>query len=440
MEATLQMDTGKKQEPEWLCPRGQVNEVLFAREFLKAKELICLDGAFFSKQGRITDENLLRREIYLFLADHIKLGLSHKVERILNVMRMETYRDQLPVEEDRIHVANGVVELDGDFHHVSEFCRHRLPVRYDPINFTPPSRWLSFLEQLLEPEDILTLQEYMGYCLIPTTRGQRMLIITGQGGEGKSRIGVVMKALLGSNMSVGSIAKLESSPFARADLQHLLVLVDDDMKMEALSQTNNIKAIVTAELPMDLERKGIQSYQGKLHARLMAFGNGSLQAMYDRSFGFFRRQIILSAKPKDPNRVDDPFLSEKLLEEKEGIFLWCLEGLQRLRKNNFRFTLSRGARQNLLDSVTEGNNVISFLRSQGYFTFDPEGTATSRALYSAYKDWCTDNSFHPLSDKSFLNMMKEQGISLGLVHTNHIPIGNGKQARGFRGIRMCSRF
>ena len=28
-------------------------------------------------------------------------------------------------------------------------------------------------------------------------------------------------------------------------------MLDDDMKMEALSQTNNIKAIVTAELPID---------------------------------------------------------------------------------------------------------------------------------------------------------------------------------------------
>ena len=42
-------------------------------------------------------------------------------------------------------------------------------------------------------DDILTLQEYLGYCLIPSTKGQKMLIITGKGGEGKSRIGLVMR-------------------------------------------------------------------------------------------------------------------------------------------------------------------------------------------------------------------------------------------------------
>ncbi|MDR6044198.1 UNVERIFIED_CONTAM: DUF5906 domain-containing protein, partial [Escherichia coli] len=89
--------------------------------------------------------------------------------------------------------------------------------------------------------------------------------LIGRGGEGKSRIGVVLRALLGANMATGSIAKIEASRFARADLEHELVMLDDDMKLEALPQTNHIKAIVTAELPMDLERKGQQSYQGELY-------------------------------------------------------------------------------------------------------------------------------------------------------------------------------
>ena len=57
-----------------------------------------------------------------------------------------------------------------------------------------------------------------------------------------------MRRLLGSNMNTGSIAKVETQKFARADLEHILVMVDDDMKLEALPQTNNIKAIITAEI------------------------------------------------------------------------------------------------------------------------------------------------------------------------------------------------
>ena len=34
-------------------------------------------------------------------------------------------------------------------------------------------------------------------------------------------------------MKDGSIGKVSENPFARADLEHQLLMVDDDMKMEA---------------------------------------------------------------------------------------------------------------------------------------------------------------------------------------------------------------
>ena len=77
-------------------------------------------------------------------------------------------------------------------------------------------------------------QEFIGYCLIPSNKGQRMMVIKGSGGEGKSQIGAVLSALFGSNMKDGSIGKISENRFARADLEHILLCVDDDMRMEAL--------------------------------------------------------------------------------------------------------------------------------------------------------------------------------------------------------------
>ncbi|MGC7323300.1 DNA primase, partial [Mycobacteroides abscessus subsp. massiliense] len=79
----------------------------------------------------------------------------------------------------------------------------------------------------------------------------------------------------------------------------------------------------------------------------MAFGNVPLRALFDHSDGMFRRQIILRVKPKPEGRADDPFLAEKLLAEKDAVFNWCFEGLQRLVKNRFRFTVSERAKKNL---------------------------------------------------------------------------------------------
>ena len=79
---------------------------------------------------------------------------------------------------------------------------------------------------------------------------------------------------------------MEHNKFARADLENKLVMIDDDMKMEALKDTNYIKTIVTLEDEMDLERKQKQSVQGKLFVRFLLFGNGSLSALHDKSYGF----------------------------------------------------------------------------------------------------------------------------------------------------------
>ena len=79
-----------------------------------------------------------------------------------------------------------------------------------------------------------------------------MLLIIGKGGEGKSRIGRILKRIFGHNMNPGSLQKLETDKFARADQEGKLLYLDDDMKTEALPSTNVIKAIVTAEDEMDL--------------------------------------------------------------------------------------------------------------------------------------------------------------------------------------------
>ena len=160
---------------------------------------------------------------------------------------MAAYADPLPLQCDRIHVANGTYFLDGTFTEEKEYCSNRLPVSYQ-AEAPAPEQWLRFLSELLEPEDIPALQEYLGYCLIPSTKGQKMLMLIGKGGEGKSRIGVVMNAIFGFNMNTTSIQKVENNRFARADLEGKLLMVDDDLDMNALTKTNYVKSIVTAEL------------------------------------------------------------------------------------------------------------------------------------------------------------------------------------------------
>ena len=414
-----------------------INEALFCDEFLSSRKIIFADGAFFTPDGRVTDDLPLRGEIYEELKCCAVNNIPRKITNILEVMKLAANIGDFVPEADRIHLANGTLKLDGSFTEGRpNIVRSRLPVAYRP-DAPAPVRWLSFLDGLLYAEDIPTLQEFLGYCLLPTTKGQKMLMLIGKGGEGKSRIGLVMRSLLGDSMNTTSIQKVESNRFSRADLENKLLMVDDDMDMSALPKTNYIKSIVTSECKMDMERKGVQSYQSQLYVRFLCFGNGALTALHDKSDGFFRRQIVLTTKDRPAGRADDPFLVDKLLREKEGIFLWCLEGLHRLIGNNYQFSISGKARENMETVKRSSNNVIEFLQSEGYIRFKADSEASSKAIYEAYTRWCDDNAQKPMSANRVSSELAQNERLYNVEATNNVHVG-GKRVRGFMGIEVVN--
>ena len=381
--------------PVWIDEKGKIIEPEYCRDFLSRHPMRCINDHFYTVEGPLPDESKLKRMIYEEISPWLHDKVAQTVEQVLKTLKLAAYADPLPLQCDRIHVANGTCFLDGTFTEKKEYCSNRLSVSYR-ADAPAPEHWLRFLSELLEPEDIPALQEYLGYCLIPSTT---------------------------------SIQKVENNRFARADLEGKLLMVDDDLDMNALTKTNYVKSIVTAELRMDLERKKEQSYQGLLYVRFLCFGNGALTALHDRSDGFFRRQIILTTKDKPADRFDDPFLAEKLIAEKEGIFLWMLEGLRRLIANHYHFTISQKARDNISSAVRDANNILDFLDSEGYVAFKADYEASTKNLYAAY-----NNAENPLSPKSFANQLSQNAERYHLEPVSNLHIGGGKRCRGYMGI------
>lgn len=219
---------------------------------------------------------------------------------------------------------------------------------------------------------------------------------------------------------------------ARADLEYKLVFVDDDMKTEALPQTNNIKTIVTLEDKIDIERKGIQSVQGTLYSRFACFGNGSLHALHDKPNGFYRRQLLLTTREQPADRKDDPFLNGKLRTERDGIFLWALEGLHRLIRNNYRFTISQRTAENLEAAMEQGNNILAFLKSEGYFKIKTGAKCKSTGFYKVYMRWCQDNLEKPFTVATFIHHLRDHQKSLGIIYDDKCIGTNG----GFHNVDL----
>ncbi len=431
----------KKQErefPDWMVDKLTINEMKFCKMFTEKHPLKCIGGRFYDYDG-LVDENALGNEIYRMLRQAVWFGLPKKVNLIMDTLRHYCYSKPLLPDTRYIHLLNGKLDLNGNFYPHKEFCVNRLNVWYKPdIWNTPayyPEKFLTFLLELLTPEDVNTLQEYLGYLLIPSTKGQKMMFIIGQGGEGKSRIAIVLREIFGDNMITGNFQRIENDRFFRYNLKDKLLMVDDDMQMSALPSTGYIKNLVTAEIPIDVEAKGKQSEQALLYTRLLCFGNGSPKALYDKSQGFSRRMIILTTLTPPENRVVDPHIADKFIAEKDKIFCWMFDGLRRLVANYYRFTISDKAKLNVKETMQDSCNIPDYLLDSSRVNYGEKLCVTSSALYDSYYKWCEDNALTALKRETFISWVKQNEDKYSIAYSTNIA-SNGKNVRGFKGIAL----
>ena len=267
---------GNNFTPAWI-KKGFFNESLFCDDFLSTHQLLYSNGAFFTPEGMVTDTMNLRCEIFDMLRDHIGANIAKRVSNVVDVLKLAAQVEDFPPVTDRIALANGTLYLDDTFPEGKpEIVRNRLPVKYDP-KAAQPVHWLRFLSDLLYPEDIPTVQAFIGYCLIPSNKGQRMMVIKGNGGEGKSQIGVVLSRLFGCNMKDGSIGKISENRFARADLEHAsLLLPEGRLPFWLFSVFHSVRQFVSATLlpdrfPLTFLKTGESYYIGGIPSKEDSF-------------------------------------------------------------------------------------------------------------------------------------------------------------------------
>ena len=100
--------------PVWFDGKN-INEALFCDEFLQTHKIIFTNGAFFTPEGRVTDELPLRGEIFEELKCCAVSNIPRKISNIVELMKLAALVEDFPPEPDRIHLSNGTLFLDGTF-------------------------------------------------------------------------------------------------------------------------------------------------------------------------------------------------------------------------------------------------------------------------------------------------------------------------------------
>ena len=132
-------------QPIWFDGKS-INEALFCDDFLSRHKIIYTNGAFFTPDGRVTDDLPLRSEIFDELRCCAVSNIPRKISNIVELMKLAALLEDFPPEADRIHLANGTLMLDGSFtegNRTSCVAACRWPII--PMRPRRPAGWLFWM-------------------------------------------------------------------------------------------------------------------------------------------------------------------------------------------------------------------------------------------------------------------------------------------------------
>ncbi|MFR6178331.1 MAG: DNA primase, partial [Flavonifractor plautii] len=108
--------------PVWIDDKGKIVEPEYCRDFLSRHPMRCINDRFYTVDGQLPDESKVKRTIYEEISPWLHAKVAQTVEQIIKALKLAAYTDPLPLQCDRIHVANGTYFLDGTFTEEKEYC------------------------------------------------------------------------------------------------------------------------------------------------------------------------------------------------------------------------------------------------------------------------------------------------------------------------------
>lgn len=267
---------------------------------------------------------------------------THTVNEVRNHIARLTFtdRERFNTEKYIINLENGLLDVNtGELKpHAADFLSTmRIPVIYDPQAKCPKVQ--NFLDSILREDDKKVILELFGYSLIPDYSIPVVLILLGEGSNGKTQLLHLLGRFIGKNNYTSvSLQDIEDDSFAVSNLEGKLLNLQGDLSSKWLSGVGMLKKL-SGQDPIYANRKHRDPIQFDNFARLVFASNKPPQIEED-TLAIWRRILPLDLPntfegEKDIKNYVDTILTPK---ELSGLLNLALEGLQRLlNKGDFSY-------------------------------------------------------------------------------------------------------
>lgn len=367
-----------------------------------------------------------------------ELGLrvkSNRISEAVKLTQIETYTDRELFEEEKgvIVLENGVYVLEtGELerHNAFYHAKSRVPVKYDPEAECPAID--KFFREIVGSEDVPKLYELIGYCLLKDFPIARIVILTGEGENGKSTFLRLIDNFLGSeNTASVSLQRLSEDGFRTAQLFNKMANICADIPATPIKDTGILK-LITGQDPLTAEFKYQNPFEFYNYAKPI-FSCNQVPAAWDDTRALHRRMVVIdfpnTFASSDPKT--DINLIEKLTtpEELSGLFNRAIEGLTRLLEQK-GFSNEKPPEVKRIDYMKRSNPVQYF--AVCYVEKDPDGWITKSEFYDYYTRLCESLGAIPQASNKFTMNVRRY---LPYTYEGQKTI-SGVKTRIWRGIRV----
>jgi putative DNA primase/helicase len=345
----------------------------------------------FSTSSSNVEIRILLNQIYISISSRAK---DEHIRQIMDLSEIINFQD-----------ANRFIKFKNDYvfdietQEIIPYTETMFIIKKFDFNYNPDAkcdRWVKFLGSSVDENDIPVLQEFFGYIFYYGLPAQNFLILKGPTRSGKGTTLRVLISLIGN----GNISAVPASAlFSKDDQGHNLaslegkmVNVDGETPPNDLNHISNLKKFTGMDLIWANEKYQIPHafiYTGKLVFALNSLPKIKLN---DQEIDSFFSRILIINYTKSHTEDQNTHLADELIEELPGIFNWAMDGLKRLKSNDFKFSNI----QNL-----EEKQRLYTLESDPLKVFSDEWIVpgneeyTPESLFTEFNSFCSQNFIDP---------------------------------------------
>lgn len=358
---------------------------------------------YIQKDKENNDEN---QTLFKAWEKHYKKSRNHNTKTALE-KEVQHYVPITPNNLDRhkmlLNTPTGVIDLN-DFS-----VRKATPQDYFTksvnANFDKSAKcplWDKFLERIFDGDKDLIryVQKVIGYSLTGSTAEQCAFFLYGTGRNGKSTFLDVIRELFGDyarNIQPETIMIKNNnginSDIARLKGARLVTTVEPN---EGLRLNEGLLKQLTGGDIITARKLYAEEFEFKAEFKLFMATNHK-PIIRGTDLGIWRRVHMIPFTVVIPENEVDRQLTEKLMQELDGIFVWALRGLAMYNREGLKMPY---AVQKAVDEYKKEMDVVSrFLDECTEKTFAKSVKASD--LYKIYLQWCDLNTEYKMSNTNF---------------------------------------